>query len=544
MLFTREPATHHDVLAQLNARYDELIGSGQYHPFVYPSGTYGAALVIAYLLVDHRSWPWLRCCRYVVWAWIAAFSAWCLLNTRARNPATSFGVGLVSAWATLWCAVMLVFNDAQTDFRRIERKERWMDEQPEVDGQMTPSSNTQSEVHANGDRLRKRAAGSTDGNVGTGERPAQRKGTLAWQFYPVSPFLERLDWVCDVFSNFRGMGWNWRLSCLPPPPKHVQEQLHANNNNSSISADNTHRNRIGIHRYHTRSSLLRESAIVLVRNYFILDLLKTLIAHDPYFWNGSYTRPPAYLPLSLQSSATAVQTARLLICLASVYTALQTIFALGPLFFVGMLGPRVLGARGEPWMYPDAFGSFRVVFEKGLAGWWGGWWHQTFRHAFEAAGSAAAARLGWERKSGKARFLQLAIAFGLSGCLHACGSFTQLGDTRPLRGPFLFFVLQIFGVAAQMGWVLALKEMGVRERVPWWLGWGVNFVYTHIWFYYTAPLLCDDFAKGGIWLFEPVPISLFRGLGFGTKGDGWFMWYGGLLRWHKGSSWFDTGIAL
>lgn len=543
MLFSREPATHHDVIAQQVAKYDELIGSGQYRPFIYPSGTYGAALVIAYLLIDHRSRPWLRRCRYIVWAWIVAFSTWCVINTRARNPATSFGVGLISAWATLWCAVMLVFNDAQTDFQRIERKERWMDEQSDDEEPSTASNSTQTETHANGNGLRKRAPNSSNGDVGNKERPAQRKGTLAWQSYPTSPFLERLDWVCDVFCNFRGMGWNWRLSSLPPPPKHVQAQLHQNND-TPISSSSTHINRSGIHRYHTRSSLLRENAYLLIRGYFILDLLKTLVVHDPYFWNGSYSRPPGYLPLFLKASPVAVKAARLLISLAAVHTALQTIFAMGPLFFVGVLGPRVLGARGEVWMYPDSFGSFRVVLDKGLAGWWGGWWHQTFRHAFESAGSTATAYLGWEKKSVKAKMLQLVVAFALSGCLHACGSYTQLGDTRPLRGPFLFFVLQVFGIAGQMAWLAGLKKAGLKDKVPVWMAWLGNFAYTHVWFYYTAPLLCDDFAKGGIWLFEPVPISLFRGLGLGAKGDGWFMWYGGLFWWHKGSSWFDTGLAL
>ncbi|GAB7347832.1 hypothetical protein MBLNU459_g5368t1 [Dothideomycetes sp. NU459] len=443
---------------------------------------------------------------------------------------------------------MLVFNDAQTDFRRIERRERWMDEQSTGKEHAASDGKLRLEKQANGDGPRKRTRDSSQhassGDVGLTERPPQRRGTLAWQSYPSAPFLERLDWVSDIFCNFRGMGWNWRLATLPPPPKHVQEELRSNDGDSP-SDSNTHVSRSsGVRRYHTTASLLRENLRVLIRNYIILDVLKTLVVHDPYFWTGSYTRPPAYLPLALQSSPAAAKCARLLISLAAVYTALQTVFALGPLFFVGLLGPGVLGARGEPWMYPDSFGSFRVVFDKGLAGWWGAWWHQTFRHAFECAGACATRRLGWEQRSPRAKALQLVVAFVLSGCLHACGSYTQLGDTSPVAGPFLFFVLQIFGIGAQMLWREGMRRTGLRDVCPWWLGWMANFAYTHVWFYYTAPLLCDDFAKGGIWLFEPVPISLLRGIGLGAKGDSWFMWYGGLLWWHRGESWFDTGIAL
>jgi len=61
--------------------------------------------------------------------------------------------------------------------------------------------------------------------------------------------------------------------------------------------------------------------------------------------------------------------------------------------------------------------------------------------------------------------------------------------------------------------------------------------------YFTAPLLVDDFARGGIWLFEPVPFSLFRGLGLGSEGDGWWCCGGGLVEWRSGEGWWDTGIA-
>ncbi|KAK8213274.1 hypothetical protein M8818_002572 [Zalaria obscura] len=220
-MFSRGPSTSHDVLAQLAARYDSMIATGQYVPFLYPGGTIGAAVVIAYLLIDHRRSRVLERCRYLAFAFVFAFAGYCILYCRARNPAAAFGVGLISAWSILWCAVMLVFNDAQTDFKRIERRERDLDRTSSAQTSPQNGSTTQ----GNGSALRKRhpTAGQENGTSNTGpgstQRPAQREGTFTWQTYPSSPFIERMDWVADLFCNFRGMGWNWRIACLPPPPR-------------------------------------------------------------------------------------------------------------------------------------------------------------------------------------------------------------------------------------------------------------------------------------------------------------------------------------
>lgn len=37
--------------------------------------------------------------------------------------APALGLGLIQAWSVVYLAAMLVFNDAQTEFQRIERKE-------------------------------------------------------------------------------------------------------------------------------------------------------------------------------------------------------------------------------------------------------------------------------------------------------------------------------------------------------------------------------------------------------------------------------------
>jgi hypothetical protein len=60
------------------------------------------------------------------------------------------------------------------------------------------------------------------------------------------------------------------------------------------------------------------------------------------------------------------------------------------------------------------------------------------------------------------------------------------------------------------------------------------------WLALTGPLLVDDFARCGVWLFEPVPVSLVRGL----TGQGWWCWGGRWVGWWQGRYWWETGIAI
>ena len=544
-MFTTLPETAQDVTRILESKYDSMIASGKFTPFLYPWGSFGAAVVIFYLSKDHRSSPTLERLRFPIWLFNALFSIYCVLYTRARNPAAAFGVGLISAWSILWTATIVVLRDCQTDFRRIERREKRLDDSTRLNGDAATTTGVDGAARADlsdGKVTRRSKDVTANGTVGSTQAPAQRHGTLAWQSYPKRPMIERLDWVADIFTNFRGMGWDWRISGLPAPPDFVQRDMSMNESEPTSSRD-THVSRTGIHRYHSPGPLLRRQIYIFIRNYLILDFLKTLVAHDPYFWGviGILDAPsPGYLPSFLSASPVFVKSTRLLISLAAISYALEFIFSLGPIVFVGIMGPRYIGVRGEAWMYPDHFGSFDNVLDKGLAGWWGGWWHQTFRFAFQVPGNKVVEALGWSERDARSRLVQAAVAFSLSGLLHMCGSYTQIGETTPVRGPLCFFLSQIVGVVLQMGISAALKKIGA----PRWMTRIVNFVYTHVWFYHTAPLLVDDFARGGVWLFEPVPISIFRGLGLGSKHDGVWQWYGTVAKWHSGKHWWDSGIAL
>jgi hypothetical protein len=193
-------------------------------------------------------------------------------------------------------------------------------------------------------------------------------------------------------------------------------------------------------------------------------------------------------------------------------------------------------------MYPDEWGSYSAVLDRGLIGFWGTWWHQTFRFAFEAPSKWLIKRYHIGRRSLAGKVIQLFVAFALSGSLHAAGSYTSIGDTRPLRGPFTFFILQPVGILGQEFAKDSFTRLLRFKRVPQAIRRAVNFVYVHFWLYHTGLFLVEDLAKGGTFLYEPVPLSVFRLIGIGGKNEPIVRWGMHWFRWHQATRWWERGL--
>ncbi|KAI9807363.1 MAG: hypothetical protein M1833_000106 [Piccolia ochrophora] len=558
------PDNYRTLIGLYQVQFDAAIAAGEFEPFVYPKETLGALILILYFLVPHDRFPLVHRARVPLFIAILALEISTMRRCRSMYWSGGFGIGLISSWGLWWSFTMMLLNDPQRLFKRIE----WADVVGhETEPQSTPNASngnvfpvaTSNEDVSNGG-LRHAADKDDMATIQQKAQPAisingrgrpiqpqmfkQRSRRYAWQPYPVDSVRERLEWVADLMTNFRGIGWNWRISGLPEAPREVLDQLGVEAKDSQDEFPPWKRGPTGNIRYMTRRALLRQKVATFSICYVLLDLCKVILMCDPYFWGFIGHDPPNYLPSTVRESHFLTKSYRLLLSLVSINAALEAIFTMGPLFFSGILGERLIGARAEPWMYPDLYGSFWAVLDKGLAGWWGGWWHQIFRFAFAAPSTWIVDRYGLDRKSTPAKMLQVMIAFAISGSLHACGSYTQLPTTRPITGPFLFFFIQSFGIIGQTALVSLLKRYGMRDRCPKSLRLVGNFVFALVWLYFTAPLLTDDFARGGIWLFEPVPISPIRGLGYGLKGEGWWCWGGHWVHWHSGRHWWDSGLAF
>ena len=512
------PTSHHEVIAHFQQRLEDLFKTGEYTPFVYPYRAFGVILLILYLLLPpikskSKSIHYLR---YPLFVLIIYLSVSTIRECRSSVVTVSYGIGLLNAWAVLWSATLIIFNDARADFRRVEEHEVESQSLPDGDAQGITSGTEKS-----GDKgLRER---HMDGAIEQTPNPPQTDASKAvsytWQSLPPT-FHHRLDWVSDLISNFRGTRWNYQISSLPPPPPHIQSSL----SDPALPPPNAQS-------HLTRRDLLRRDLPNFILCLLALDVLKTITLQDPYFW-GLPPSTPSPFPYPVAS--------RLLLSLTLVYTSLLTIYLLAPLVFGVLLGPESIGQHAWPWLYPPYFGPPSQVWEKGIAGLWGGWWHQLFRYAFEQAGEFAGRVAGWERKSQRGMILRVLVAFACSGALHACASYGTLGDTRPIRGSFTFFMLQPVGILVQKAVTGWMKSTGVSEKMPLWLRYAGNMAVVVGWCFMTGPNIADDFAATGIWLYEPLPISILRGL----RGEGWWCWGGDWVRWHSAERWWQSGLAF
>ncbi len=292
------------------------------------------------------------------------------------------------------------------------------------------------------------------------------------------------------------------------------------------------------------------------------------MTQDPYFitgWdNNEGLSPPVLSPDLASLNPALLSLRRTALSFVGVLAALRLACGAGALCLCFLLRP-VLGFRAHPWHLPTGFGSFGQVLDRGLAGFWGSWWHQTFRFGFEAPARWIFARRCRrhyaEEKRGTEgtrtvtrtvtkmtisdRLIGAAAAFLQSGFIHAAGSYTTIPETMWWRPP-LFFVLAGVGAALQQQCVAASYSLlGTQRQIPRWVRRLGNLTFVFIWMHMTSWLLIDDFGRSGLWLYEPVPVSLFRALGYGPPGDRRVWRYDSdfLPRWHAGRHWWESGIA-
>lgn len=519
MFKSKSSSVARDVLVEYNLIATDLYSSHIYKPFIYPYYALGPYLVVAYLLIppispnSPISKP-VFYLRYPLFALVTYISVSAIRECRTATVSVGYGIGLISAWTMLWAATLIIFGDARGDYNRFEKKtgvHNGVGETPGWRKDITGHAESKGpEIGGEIKELRKRVRNGdiiTPGSdKGSNQHAISITSTYIVSQHLPTTFSHRLCWVTDLVTSFRGINWTYGPfeptyhSTRPPspystPPSYIP----------------------------SRRTLLLNSTISLLVSYILLDLLKTLTLLDPYYTGRSPSTPSPFPFPSIS---------RLLLSLFSTYTALGAIFALAP-FISQLLGPAILGPYADPELYPPYFGSLSHISNKGLAGLWGGAWHPLFRLAFEAAGDFCAAPLGpaWGRRYARGKALRLFVAFFLSGYLHACGSYTTLPATQPLSRAFLFFALQPLGILAQ-----GAITCYVPASTPPWARKAGNWAFTAAWALATGPLIADDFAACGIWLFEPVPFSLWRG--------GRWCWSGGWVRVWKAERWWERGLAF
>ena len=454
------PATHKEATAQLRERYAATLAIGEKVPFVYPVATVGAAVGVLFFLIPPTSSLHNRFTRYLTFAFILGWHLYIVQACLGMNPSSGFGAGGISTFGTMWAGVLLVFNDAKTDFKRIQRR---------------PPLST-----AKASKVEVTIDSSAFSNRPDEMVASELQQEYYWQPYPVASMRDRVYWTLDLWTNFRLTGWDHMLKTMPTYPLSIQEQLNRSLKKDSKTFDQP-MTRTGLRRFDNLGPLVRQNAWLFVKGYIILDLLCTLTRHDAYFRGLVDAPPPASLPeFMLAAPGFWVRSYRMIIGMIFIWLGLRNVLVLAPLCIAGLISDKVIGTWAEPWLYPDHFGKFTVVLDNGLAGWWGGWWHQSFRCAFLSASNWLTDKLGVARRSSYAKIITLLVSFFLSGLMHAGGSMTQPGPTNSLKGPLLFFMLQPLGLAAETVVQTVLRKVHISQLIPAWLSSIVNFIWVYV----------------------------------------------------------------
>ncbi|KAL2165140.1 hypothetical protein VTH06DRAFT_436 [Thermothelomyces fergusii] len=549
------------------AAFKAALEAGEVRPLVIPWSLVGSFfLPLVYLSIPHVNRPWLYRMRWLVAGAVIYLNVRLLQTTSAINESVAYGAGLLAAWGTMNALRLLIFTRPQWDAARVERRPRRpgvrLGEETEKQAAMVPPDESVAASLAHSEYF--------------------------WQPFPATgSLLTRLGWTADLMTAFRGAGWNCAISSIPHPPFPPKKKKKLEGEPVRLDLIPL-ASRTGIARSPTYASFLRSRLLELTLSYLTIDFWTITCRRDPYFVLGpdyrlySYPLPAFYSRLPFPQ-LTIPFFARSLFAITGIIAALRLYVSALQLVIVFPLRG-LFGVRAELWQHPSLFGGFvPSVLDRGLAGFWGGWWHQTFRAGFVAPARWLLRQHGHvhhrhhhhhhhdchrnhqsnpsTRENRTAQMLlESFLAFALSGLLHSAGGYTAVSRTTRFWTPILFFVLQPVGIVLQaaatsLAQRLASSSSSVlagsspKERPPRWLRRAANLGFTVLWLDLTAWGLVDDLSRAGLWLFEPVPVSPFRILGFGAPGDSrWWRWdsvgYG--LGWHtgRGGRWWESGVTL
>ncbi|KIY00239.1 uncharacterized protein Z520_03924 [Fonsecaea multimorphosa CBS 102226] len=546
-------------LAKRQRQYDLAIATNEYIPFLYPWDSLPALYLLLALAITPKLRPKLaRAVRYIAFVSVLFHGVYVACYRRTLWFAAGYGIGLSGAWGVIMSGALLLCNDVGRDFRRLERRAVKTES---ADSEPDKLLATCQDVDTTNQRVATAYPFSnTEQIFPRPERPYREAYELVWQGFPYnSDKIHVLDWTLDLMTSFRAVGWGHRISTVGPIDPSTPRETFQPDSAAVVSNDQS-RASSSTSQYPWSPQLKALRGFIL--SYLVLDFVKTVMITDPYFLGVASLESPTpwqWLAHINNTVPFATRFVRLGISMSGVVSALTLIFSLSPLFFASIL-PALVDVTKitkapllEPWMYPAYWQSLSTsVLYSGLAGLWGRCWHQMFRFGISEPSRVLIERLNMDVRGEAARIVQLLVAFTLSGSIHASASYTtfSLNGSRPFSGPLLFFFLQGIGILLQSFIVKSLHRhaSGVKN-LPSAVGQTVNALVVVLYLYSTGPLLANDFANSGLWLFEPVPISLFRGIGFGPGGkdEGWWTWNqkgSRTVGWWIGDRWWERAVAI
>ena len=501
--------------------YYNALENGTYRAFIYPWDSISAVCLLLALLVFPRLPDRVvRNLRFPTFVLILGHCAYVGRTCRTIGFAGGYGIGLAAMWGCIMTVALLLIKDLKTDFQRLEARVADLRGQKAVEANGSAIAKGSMGFNGSDGEMRRRKDVPSTESFSEMKRKDGEEFKLSWQGLP-STFWHSLDWSVDLMTSFRGINWNFRNLNLGPLSPTITKHPHPSS-----------------------SPALRQIQLTALRDfllyYLLLDLAKSIGVQDPYFLGLAPLSSPSPYHL-LHPYPTLTRILRLLLAMSATHITLAFIFTLSPLIFPLLPQQLTRTPLHHPAMYPPFFSPlFPTIARSGLAGFWGKCWHQMFRFGISQPGIYLTKRLQLPPVSEAARAVQMLTAFFLSGCIHASASYTSFPPngnvSRPISGPLAFFLLQAIGILVQSWIARAMNSKsfpGMVRRVG-------NALFAVVWLYFTGPLLADDFARCGVWLFEPIPISFVRGL----RGEGWWKWGGQWAGLSQREEWWLKGLAI
>jgi hypothetical protein len=280
-------------------------------------------------------------------------------------------------------------------------------------------------------------------------------------------FRERLVWAARLFTNWRGIGWNWQINKLPTNPD------------------------LGVSRRQAIARHLRRLVKYFIRHAILLCILtfsRTVIT-DPYRNSDNGTADKSS---QIQTLALSV----IIIWTAQVWT-MDTSKIMHHTFATVTIALNLC----SPADWPPLWGNLSDCWSVRQV--WGKAYHQFFCRTFELYSNVFASNiLGLRKGSFTSKYTKLYTVFFVSTCIHWWFSFCGAADEQ---GNFRYFMGQAIAISAEdfVQWCWRGVAGGKRgdelnkiERL-------VGYVWTFCWFTYSMPIQ-PFFDMGTI---EPFPIE-------------------------------------
>ncbi|KAH7882352.1 membrane bound O-acyl transferase family-domain-containing protein [Phlebopus sp. FC_14] len=255
------------------------------------------------------------------------------------------------------------------------------------------------------------------------------------------PFFQRYFWVICMCHSPRGIGWSFRVNNIPRA--------------STFS----------------RASFATYTMLRAIFQYTLFEAAYLYMSYNPVFTTSASITSQGFLRQSLSIAAFVGQT-----------------YAVANFLYFFLASVSVAMGLYEPRLWPDIFGRWRDAYT--IRRFWGRTWHQLLRRFLSVLGKSPARLAGLDPRTRGLSYVQLSLAFLVSGLAHVGGD--AMLDISSAGFSLPFFLLQPIGIAVEDVVISLARRTGVKQCI-----WTrlVGYAWVFIWLSTCVPPWLDVFVN-------------------------------------------------